>query len=81
MNHKFECVVHDPKPTRRKPKHFHSSPKSITDENRTFWNQEKDVVGSICKDCYTKFEHRAKSLIERVDISPKDSKVSEGLLY
>lgn len=79
MNHKFGCVVHDPKPTRREPKHFHSSPKSITDENRSFWNQEKDVVGSICKACWNNYANRTRDEVRRVDILPKDSNVSESL--
>ena len=56
--HKYRCVVHKPNPTRWECLHFHSPPRSVTEENRSFWKDDPPLGGSNCKDCFNKFANQ-----------------------
>jgi hypothetical protein len=53
--HVHQCVVHQPNSVRRKSKHFHNPPRTITEENQKFWKGDAPLGGSIYKDCWTLF--------------------------
>jgi hypothetical protein len=72
MVHVFECVVHEPKPQRFNPNYFKSTPNKVTEGNRLFWSKDVVVGGSICRKCWSKFAHRSRDEVGRVDILPKD---------
>eukprot|EP01080_Neovahlkampfia_damariscottae_P005730 gene5730-9553_t len=55
--HKYRCVVHRPKPLLRQSKKFHLKPRPVTEENKTFWKDDPPLGGSICKDCYSDYNH------------------------
>ena len=78
--HIFQCVVHQPKTIRRKSKHFHKPPKTVTEENKNFWKNDASLGGSICKDCYRKYECRPKSEQKRTETSRDENMVCKYLL-
>ena len=73
--HVYTCVVHEPKKQRFKAKHFKDPPNKVTDENISFWNQEVEVGGSICKDCYIKYGNRQRDQMRHVNTLPNEINV------
>lgn len=59
---------------------FHSPPKIVTDGNRTFFERPSDFKGSICRECYSKFDKRPKIEISRVNNSPILDNIHVGLI-
>jgi hypothetical protein len=51
--HVHQCVVHQPNSVRRKSKHFHKPPRTVTEENQKFWKGDAPLGASICKECTT----------------------------
>ena len=73
--HVYQCVVHQPDTIRRKSKHFHKPPRTVTEENKSFWNDDAPLGGSICKHCYREYEHRPKSSKESTETPPDENMV------
>ena len=72
---KYKCVVHQPKQIFRDPKHFQSPPRTVTEVNKSFWNGDAPLGGSICKDCYSEYNHRPQALMGSVETSPVEHMV------
>jgi len=73
--HKCRCVVHQPQPLVRQSTKFHSTPRPVTKENKSFWKDDPPLGGSICKDCYREYEHRPKSSKESTETPPDENMV------
>ena len=73
--HKYKCIVHQPKAVFLNPKDFKNPPNKVTKDNLAFWMEEVAVGGSICKNCYWKFNHQPKAEKGRVNIAPNGIRV------
>lgn len=58
--HKYLCVVHKDRVKYLSKKCFHTPPKSVTEDNSTFFGVDYCVKGSICKSCYSNYLCRPK---------------------
>jgi hypothetical protein len=73
--HKYRCIVHQPKSIIRQPNKFHSTPRTVTEENQKFWKGDAPLGASICKDCYSKYNNRTSALTSSTETSPGENMV------
>ena len=73
--HVYQCVVHQPDTIRRKSKHFHKPPRTVTEENKSFWKDDPPLGGSICKECYSMYHNRNRTKLNRTETSPGENMV------
>jgi hypothetical protein len=73
--HVHRCVVHQPNSVRRKSKHFHNPPRTVTEENQKFWKGNAPLGGSICKECYSKYLESFRSMKQQPETSPGENMV------
>ena len=73
--HVHQCVVHQPNSVRRKSKHFHKPPRTVTEENQKFWKGDAPLGASICKECWNQYSHRSKDIHGQNETSPGENMV------
>jgi hypothetical protein len=72
--HVYQCVVHQPNSVRRRPKHFHKPPRTVTEENQKFWKCDAPLGASICKECYSEY-NRSQASTGSAETSPGENMV------
>jgi hypothetical protein len=73
--HKYRCIVHQPKSIIRQPNKFHSTPRTVTEENQKFWKGDAPLGASICKDCYMEKMNQQISKNKQTETSPGENMV------
>jgi hypothetical protein len=72
--HVHQCV-HQPNSVRRKSKHFHNPPRTVTEENQKFWKGDAPLGASICKECFSQFTNRDRNNLKQTETSPGENMV------
>ena len=73
--HVHQCVVHQPNSVRRKCKHFHKPPRTVTEENQKFWKGDAPLGASICKECFNKYANQEFYKTLQTETSPGENMV------
>ena len=73
--HNYRCVVHRPKPLLRQSTKFHSTRRCVTKENKSFWNGDPSLGGSICKEYFSQFTNRDRNNLKQTETSPDENMV------
>jgi hypothetical protein len=64
-----------PKAIIRQPNKFHSTPRTVTEENQKFWKGGAPLGASICKECWNEYSHRPKDMDGQTETSPGENMV------
>jgi hypothetical protein len=54
---------------------FHSTPRTVTEENQKFWKGDAPLGASICKDCLTLFLNSYRNKMQQAETSPGENMV------